>query len=350
MPGGSPPGPRTPPTGAAGRPGKTSEVERSLGFALLVALAGLVHALGHLLAGLAAGARLEEFQLGVGPRLLGLGPLSLRLLPLWASVQWEGQAEEGHYQLMPPQRRMAATVGGPLANLGACLVLLGALASLWGRVQAGARDDVVHGVLPGSPGAAAGLKRGDRVLAVNGEAWTSLEGLQRAAEASPRGLLLEVDREGRHLHFPVAFEPGTRLRRVGVKMRPALSLEPLERGQVLPYAVRTTLSVLLAPLRVREWHGGLLRLPDGGVLVGPSGWSALPAAGWVVGAAIVNAWVALMFLLPLPGMDGLRLLIQFSQWRGAAIPASAEERLHEYGVWAFGTAYGLILMILASGD
>lgn len=325
-------------------------MEKALGFALLVALAGAFHALGHLLAGLAVGARVEEFQLGAGPRLLQVGPVSLRLLPLWVSVHWEGQAEEGHYQILPPQRRLLLTLGGPVANLLATTLLLAALAMTWGRVQAGPLDDVVHGVIAGSPGARAGLQRGDRIVSVNGQPWTSLEALQRAAESSPAGLVLDVDRGGRHLRFPIAFQPDTKVRRVGVKMRPPIGYEPLSRAEVLPYALRTTLAMVLAPVRVRDWHSGLLRLPDGGVLVGPSGWAALPAAGWLVGAATVNAWIALMFLLPIPGMDGMRMLIQLVQWRGAALPTAAEERLQEYGAWAFGTAYGLILMVIAFSD
>lgn len=325
-------------------------MDKALGFALLVALAGAFHALGHLLAGLAAGARLEEVQIGAGPRLLTAGPVSLHLLPLWVSVLWEGQTEEGHYQLLSPPRRLVTTLGGPVANLLGCVLLLASLAAFWGRVQAGPVDDVVHGVIAGSPGAQAGLQRGDRILSVNHEAWTSLEALQRAAEASPKGLVLDVDREGRRLRFPIAFDPEARVRRVGVKMRPPIAFEPVAAGDVLPYALRTTAAMVLAPLLVREWHSGLLRLPDGGVLVGPSGWRALPAAGWLVGAATVNAWIALMFLLPIPGMDGMRVLIQLVQWRGAALPTAAEERLQEYGAWAFGTAYGLILMVIASSE
>lgn len=326
------------------------EMSKALAFAALVALGGLFHGLGHLLAGLAAGARVEEVSLGVGPRLAALGPLVLRGFPLWARVRWEGQEDEGPYQLLPPGRRLALTLGGPLGNLAGSLLLLVALGALYGRIQAGPLDHVVYGVVPGSPAEAAGLERGDRIAAVDGRPWTSLEDFQRAAEAAPATLTLDLERGADRLRRVVRLDPLSRIRRVGVKVRPPILLEALPPSEVLPYAWRMEGAMVLAPLRVGRWSSGLLRLPDGGVLVGPSGWGGLHAAGWLLGAATVNAWLALMFLLPLPGTDGMRALIQVAQLGGLAVPTAAEERLHGVGTWAFGTAYALILLVIASGD
>jgi hypothetical protein len=321
---------------------------KALGFALLVAAGGVFHALGHLLAGLAVGARLEEFSVGCGPRLASLGPMVLRLFPLWASVRWEGQVEEGHYQLLAPGRRLILTLGGPLGSLAGCLTLLVLLGSGWGRIEAGPLDNVVYGIIPGSPAQAAGLQCADRILTVNGRRWTSLEDFQRTAGSGTSPLLLRVGRGHDTLHLQVHLDPDARVRRIGVKVRPAISYVPLPAAEVLPYAARTTLAVTLAPLQVDRWRGGLLRLPEGGILAGPSGWSDLPAAGWLVGAATANAWLALMFLLPIPGTDGMRMVIQAAQCRGLAVPTSVEERLQDVGVWALGTAYTLVLLFLVA--
>ena len=319
---------------------------KALGFAVLVAVGGFFHALGHLVAGLLAGARLEEFSVGWGPRLAGLGPVVLRAVPLWVSVRWEGQLEEGHYQALPPARRMVLTLGGASGNLAAGLLLLVGLGFGWGRIQAGPQDNVVYGVIPGSAAEEAGLLRGDRILAVDGRPWSTLEALQRAAETGPSRLLLRVGREGDILEVAVKRPPSARVRRIGVKVRPPIYYQPLLPAQVLPHALRTLGALLLAPVQVGRWRSGLLYLPEGGILVGPSGWSALPAAGWLMGEATVNAWLAMMFLLPIPGADGMRLLIQAVQRHGLAVPTAAEERLQDLGTWAFGTAYALVLVVI----
>ncbi|HXE71883.1 MAG TPA: M50 family metallopeptidase [Candidatus Nitrosotenuis sp.] len=318
-------------------------MSKALGFAFLVGAGGLVHALGHLLAGLLAGGRVEEFRLGAGPRLLTLGRLSLRLLPLWSTVVWQGQREEGPYRELPPGRRLALTLGGPAANLGACFLLLLALALTSGRILAAERADVVHRVWPGGGAQAAGLQTGDRILAIDGQPFRTLEQLQARLASGPA--VLEVERDGQVLRLAV--RPAGGRARLGAVLRPQIDFEPLEPGPATLYALRTTAALFLAPVRAYDFRSGLLSLPSGGVLLGPSAWNEFPRAGLLVGLASVNAWLALMLVLPLPGADGMRLVIQLLSLAGWPVPAAAEERLQRFGTWAFGTAYAFMLAIIA---
>ena len=49
-------------------------------------------------------------------------------------------------------------------------------------------------VAPGSPAAAAGLRKGDVIVSANRQPVTNLEELQKAAQGSGRGLLLNIRR------------------------------------------------------------------------------------------------------------------------------------------------------------
>ncbi|GIX31583.1 MAG: hypothetical protein KatS3mg124_2055 [Porticoccaceae bacterium] len=59
------------------------------------------------------------------------------------------------------------------------------------RVAAGA---VVEAVEPGSPGAASGLRRGDRIVAANRRPVADVADLARALAVDPRVVLLQVER------------------------------------------------------------------------------------------------------------------------------------------------------------
>lgn len=312
---------------------------KALGFALLVGVGGFLHALGHLVAGRLAGARVEEFSLGVGPRLLDLPPLSVRLLPAWSYVVFRGQLEEGAYRDLPPHRRLGISLGGPAANFLGAFLFVSGMALAFGRIQAGPAADEVHRVLPGTPAARAGLQRGDRILALDGRPWRG-EGLVR-----PRPAVLEVERGGDRLRLAVPPDPEAV--RFGVKLRPPLSFAPLAPGEAPGYALRVVVALMAAPLRPADWSTGVVPLPDGGIFAGPSAWRDFPAAGWLAGLGAANAWLAGMFLLPLPGLDGMRMLIQLAQASGSPLPGAAEERLQGYGVWAFGTAYAMMLLVIA---
>ncbi|MBI3925708.1 MAG: site-2 protease family protein [Armatimonadetes bacterium] len=298
---------------------------RALGFAAMLMVTGVIHALGHLLAGLLAGARIQEVSVGAGPVVFSLGRFRWRLLPVWAWVVFE----PSDYEQLHPSKRLGISCGGPLANLLASLLLLLVFGVGYGRIVAGTDFDIVHRVFPGSPAERAGLLPGDRLLEISGDT-----------------VLLERGQE----RLQLKITPQSGPRPLGVKLRPALSLEPLSREEGFVYGLRLAGHLLLAPLSVLRGglpDDGLLPLPEGGALVGPSAWRSWPLAGCILGLATVQLWFFLLNLVPLPGTDACRAALQLAQWAGIPVDCSVETRLGEFGVIAFGTAYGLMLVLLA---
>ncbi|MSR44878.1 MAG: PDZ domain-containing protein [Phycisphaerales bacterium] len=206
-----------------------------IGFGLLVA----VHEFGHFIAAKWAGVRVESFAVGMGPTFLayrkgvgvrfgstdltirkragksaielsdaevvalGIGETeySLRLLPLGGFVRMLGQddldpkAMSTHmrsYNRVPVWKRMIIVSGGVALNIVLALGLFIVAFMIGVQFEA----PIIGSVLPASPAAAAGVRAGDRVTAINGEAISTFADLQIAA-AMGRGdepIQLTIDR------------------------------------------------------------------------------------------------------------------------------------------------------------
>ena len=94
----------------------------------------------------------------------------------------------------PVGRRAAIVAAGPIANFILAIVIFAAIFALYGRQTTTARVDAVQ---PDSAAAAAGLKPGDVVLAIDGRRIDSFSDMQRIVSANAgRTLAFQIDRGG----------------------------------------------------------------------------------------------------------------------------------------------------------
>ena len=157
---------------------------------LLFALAILIHEFGHFIVARKLGLRVEAFSIGFGPVLWRkkVNGVEYRLsaLPLGGYVSLPdmdpegtkaleggdgepGTGNEEHKALVriPPWKEILVAVAGPMMNV-VLAVALAILLSCVPSAKFGALLLDVEEVLPGGPGAAAGLLPGDRIVAING--------------------------------------------------------------------------------------------------------------------------------------------------------------------------------------
>ncbi len=287
------------------------------------------HELAHLLAARVFGTRAVVFSFGIGPPLFGFRALGQRwalgAIPFGGWLRLEGEnphdaarASGVPFAALSVGRRMAIFAAGPLGSWALAVLLLAGLFAAGTHQPMGT---VVGAVEPGSPAARVGFRPGDRIVSVDEEpvqAWSELvEALTRseggsAAVTVARGtetLTLQVDPE---LDADGRARIGLRQLYTFERLRPAQALwrAVLHSGVVLERILREAGELLAQP-----W-GGSARNHTAGALV----WSAAEAAGssadaLVRGLAALSLALGLFFLLPLPALDGGRMLLTL--WEGA---------------------------------
>lgn len=317
----------------------------------LLALGALLtlHELAHLVAARIFGTRAVVFSFGIGPPLFGFRALGQRwalgAIPFGGWLRLEGEnphdaarASGVPFAALSGGRRLAIFAAGPL---GSWAIGVGLLAALF---TAGTHQPVateVGAVDPGSFAARAGFRPGDRVRAVDGgpvRSWSDLvEGLGRAAGSVAS---VEVDRGGESVLLRVAPEvdPEGRAR---IGLRQLYRFERLSPGDASVQAVRHS-GVVLARL-LRE-AGQVLAQPWWGAArnhtVGALVWSAAEAAGTSADAlvralAALSFGLALFFLLPLPALDGGRMLLTLWEVaRGRPVDARVQTLLQSLSLLA----------------
>lgn len=137
-----------------------------LAFSILV----IVHEFGHFTLAKVNGVKVEQFSIGMGPKLIGVRSgeteYLIKLLPIGGYVKMLGDegksADERAFNNKSPLRKLSIVSAGPIANLILAIMLF----SIIGAVR-GYNIPVIDKVIEGKPAAVAGLKSGDKIIKIN---------------------------------------------------------------------------------------------------------------------------------------------------------------------------------------
>ena len=133
----------------------------------------VVHEFGHFIAARACGVYVEEFAVGMGPKIVGRttkkGTLvAWRLFPIGGFCRMRGEeeesTEEGSFSEASVGRRFLIVAAGPIMNFVLALILMIILTGAYGFV-----DTKIESVESDYPAYEAGIEAGDRIVALNGK-------------------------------------------------------------------------------------------------------------------------------------------------------------------------------------
>ncbi|MDQ5851750.1 MAG: M50 family metallopeptidase [Chloroflexota bacterium] len=347
-------------------------VIQALGFLIFV------HELGHFLTALRMGIRVEEFGFGYPPRIATLFryrgvPVTINWLPLGGFVRMAGEEgnfeSEGSLAQASPWRKIPVLAAGSLMNLVTAAILFSIIAMVGQPDYVG--PVTIREVVPGSP-ADGTLKPGDIILKIDGVAVDSPGTLRELTrERAGREVTLDVQSVN---SAGVAEYKSVRLRpRTEAELKPGdgpIGIAPMVPtdqirdtryvGGVNPFTavlrgIGRTLTLLVQMLAAL---GGLLLSlfglapGPGGGMAGPVGIARLTGEVAQQGGllsllewtGILSVNLALINLLPLPALDGSRIVFALLEWvrGGKKVPPEREAMVHAVGMMVL---LGLMLVI-----
>lgn len=319
------------------------------GFPLLLGPLVTLHELGHYLVGRWFGVRAEAFSLGFGKEIAGFTDRrgtrwKLSALPLGGYVQFKGDmnpasvpergpgpraartARDGSFQNAPLWQRALIVAAGPVTNILLTLAIFAGFFMAVGKPVAAdpERQLTVAGFSEGSTAERAGLKVGDRIIAIDGKPMADFRDLQEAVMLYPgKVLAVTIERPGEsgraRQTLPVtsaSVEQADRfgnVSRIGlIGVRPAGASFAFERqGPLTAVALAGQYSVDI----VRMMITGIGQIVSGERSVkelgGPvkiakfSGEQlSLGPLAFINFVALISLNLAFINLLPIPGLDG----------------------------------------------
>lgn len=139
-----------------------------LAFSLLI----IVHELGHFVMAKVNGIKVEEFAIGMGPKIFSIQgketKYSIGILPIGGYVKMLGEEEDVEddrsFSSKSPLRRISVILAGAIMNFLLALIIFTVILS-----KNGYKLPEVGDVQENSPAYEAGLQNGDKFLNINGE-------------------------------------------------------------------------------------------------------------------------------------------------------------------------------------
>lgn len=240
-------------------------------------------------------------------------------------------------------KRAMTIFAGPLFNFILSIIVFIAIALIQGVPT---YEPVIAGVVENSPAAIAGMEKGDLVKAINGQSITSWQELSDAIQSSPnKQLTLSVKRDNEHKTLKVTPTKktidGQTIGQIGVQYQSPVEKNPLKAiafGFTETYHWIVKIFTILGSLITGGFTINALSGPVGiyKATEEVAKYGALNIMNW---AAVLSINLGIMNLLPLPALDGGRLLFfGFEAVRGKPVDRQKEGMVHFVGI--------LLLMIL----
>lgn len=345
-----------------------------LAFVLVLGPLVVVHELGHYLVGRWFGVKADAFSVGFGKELFGRTDKrgtrwKLSALPLGGYVQFAGDmnatsmpdanAADGltpHersqlFQSKPLWQRALIVAAGPVTNLLFAVAIFAAFNVAYGKIVA---VPEIARFSAGSPAQAAGLKVGDRIVAIDGNRIESFTEIPQFVLPYPnKTISIAVARDGRSIVVPVRvheeverdkFGNEARIGRLGIgpgkgRIEAVGPIEAVTRavgqtGSIIRMTITgvgqifsgdRSVKELGGPIKIAKYSGEQLSL----------GWQQ-----FVGFAALISINLAFINLLPIPALDGGHLAFYAAEAvRRKPLGLRSQE-------WAFRTGLALVLALM----
>ena len=333
-------------------------------FIIIFCVIVLSHEFGHFIVAKKNGIHVVEFFIGMGPTLFsfqkGDTKYSLKLLPIGGACMFEGEdgleKEKGEmseraFPNAPVWVRFATIFAGPFFNFLTAFVMAVIIVSICGITT-----PEVRAVNEGSPAQAAGIEEGDIITKINGRRIHLSDEVSVISQLNTKGETLTVvyKRDGQQHTAEIVpvYDEGTQRYYMGISVGGYLKCNVLQTFQyafyTMEYYVQSTFKALqmlfTGQLSKDDVSGpvGIVKMVDDVYdSVKPYGMS-LVVLNMISIALLLSVNLGIMNLLPLPALDGGRLVfLLIEAIRGKPVPPEKEGIVHLAGMMVL-----MVLMVL----
>ncbi len=215
---------------------------------LILALSILVgvHEGGHLLAAKLFGMRVEQFSIGFPPKVFGFKYkdtiYSIGAIPLGGFVKISGMIDESldtkamdeepkpwEFRSKPAWQRLIVMLGGIIVNVITGIFIFIFLAYALGESYYSLSEVNKYGIVAGPIGEDLGFKTGDKVIAINGEAFDRFDDVRDPNRLLESNGYYTVMRDGEKVDMPI---PSNFIEYFSKQKSNALFIEPIQKFAV----------------------------------------------------------------------------------------------------------------------
>ena len=342
---------------------------------LILGFMVFVHEFGHFITAKISGMRVEEFSIGMGPHIYevtkGDTLYSLRIFPFGGYVRVTGEAytdeaEEStaevldaddprRYPNRPIWQRFIFCLAGSGMNYLTALVLFTAIICSMGIADTDAvLDNEISIVSPDSAAAEAGLTVGDKIIAVESTAVATWEEMSQAlnnqANGEPMTITVEHNGETKNILITPQYDETRQSYLLGISKSWPRKSVGLGEGLSLGFQETVDFSKSLLHAVKRLMTGEVSVTDENEGLTGPVGIVMIidefAQEGFlylVSLTAMLSLNLAVFNLLPIPGLDGSKILfLLIEAVRGRKVAPEKENLVNMIG---FVFIMGLVLFV-----
>lgn len=347
-------------------------------FVLIISVIVFIHEYGHYLVAKLSGVKIEAFSIGFGPELFGWNDKSgtrwkVSVLPFGGYVKMFGDIDPSSapdmdkiehfseedkkraFHTKPLAIKAAVVVAGPVANFILAIAILTFFYAFYGKPVT---QPIISDVMAKSAAQEAGLKQGDRVLAIDGSEVASFDDIQRIVSLNTgTAMYMHIKRDGKERDVVVTpkieerkdmFGNAVRMPLLGITSQ-VVNYQKLHSGVAVVEATKETYFIasstlkaigqiitgrrgtdeLSGPIRIAKYSGQSLEKGVTTVL-------------WFMVVLSVN--LGLINLFPIPVLDGGHLFYYAVE---AVRGKPMADRLQQYG-FRIGLAFIICLALFST--
>lgn len=273
----------------------------------------IVHELGHFIMAKVNGVYVEEFSLGMGPKLFGHKgketEYTLKAFPIGGYVKMLGEEEvvednKRAFCNKTPLQRISIIIAGPLMNFLFALIIFAVITMNKGYVT-----NVVDGLIEGSPAEEIGIDVGDKIININGKkisTWEDLTTEIYLSNGEKLNIIVDRDNEEKTFNLTPYFNEEEQRYLVGVKPRAVAAPTFIESIKQSGKEIKSLVIQTYAALKTLITGKGSIQDLGGPVSIVKISGAAAKAGIWsfLNFVAYLSLQLAVLNLLPFPALDG----------------------------------------------